>query len=275
MRLTVVETLIDLGYRVLRASDGQSALTILKSGVPIDLLFTDVVMPGPVASTELVRQARLLLPRMQVLFTSGFTRDAIVDRDRLKTGVNLLSKPYGRDELARRLRQLFDDHERIDDVSRRDGDGAADGVGASKTANGRPRRVLLVEDSEEVREATIEFINEVGFEVVAVESAEAALLALDAAPYDVVFTDVSLPGMSGIELLKRVRSRDAEQRVVIASGYGAEYGRHEFGAGVAVLAKPYDLAALERTLDGVLADRKPPLADGRDGASAANADGRS
>ncbi len=248
VRLTVVETLIDLGYRVLRASDGQSALTILKSGVPVDLLFTDVVMPGPVASTELVRQARLLLPRMQVLFTSGFTRDAIVDRDRLKTGVNLLSKPYDRDELARRLRQLFDDHAAVDGAV----DGATAPAPAAKATDGAKRRVLLVEDSEDVREATIEFINEVGFDVVAVESAEQALEALDAARYDVLFTDVSLPGISGIELLKRVRKRDPAQRIVIASGYGAEYGRYEFGPGVAVLAKPYDLATLEQTLDGVL-----------------------
>ncbi len=244
VRLTVVETLIDLGYRVLRASDGQSALTILKSGVPIDLLFTDVVMPGPVASTELVRQARSLLPRMQVLFTSGFTRDAIVDRDRLKAGVNLLSKPYRREELARRLRQLFDERETVMDDSH---------PAAPAAPEFAKRRVLLVEDSEDVREATIEFINEVGFDVVAVESAEEALEALDAGRYDIVFTDVSLPGMNGIELLRRVRARDAGQRIVIASGYGAEYGRTEFGAGVAVLSKPYDLATLERTLDDIMA----------------------
>jgi CheY-like chemotaxis protein len=113
--------------------------------------------------------------------------------------------------------------------------------------------VLLVEDSEDVREATIEFINEVGFDVVAVESAEDALKALDESRYDIVLTDVSLPGISGIELVRRVRARDAGQRMVIASGYGAEYGRTQFGAGVAVLSKPYDLATLERTLDGLMA----------------------
>jgi signal transduction histidine kinase len=55
VRVTVVETLIELGYRVLRAADGQGALTIIKSGVPIDLVFTDVIMPGPIPSTEMVR----------------------------------------------------------------------------------------------------------------------------------------------------------------------------------------------------------------------------
>jgi CheY-like chemotaxis protein len=114
------------------------------------------------------------------------------------------------------------------------------------------RRVLLVEDSEEVRETTIEFINEVGFAVEAVETAEAALEVLAGARFDIVFTDVSLPGMSGIDLLKRVRQADPGQRVVVASGYGADLGRGGFGPGVAVLSKPYDLATLERTLNRVL-----------------------
>ncbi len=260
VRVTVIDTLLELGYRVLRANDGQSALTIVRSGVPIDLLFTDVIMPGPVASTELVRQAHLLMPRLRVLFTSGFTRDAIVHRDRLRAGVNLLSKPYAREDLARRLRQLLDDETPV--ASGDDGQAAPAPIEAGAAVAGPDaepppvaparRRVLLVEDSEEVRETTIEFINEVGFDVVAVETAEAALEAIAADRYDVIFTDISLPGINGIELLKRARRADPRQCVVVASGYGGDFGRHDFGIGVGVLTKPYDLAALEKTLNGVL-----------------------
>jgi CheY-like chemotaxis protein len=116
------------------------------------------------------------------------------------------------------------------------------------------RRVLLVEDSEEVRETTIEFINEVGFDVVAVETAEAALALLreNGARFDVIFTDVSLPGMSGIDMVKLLLKADPRQRVIIASGYGADLGKHGFGNGVAVLGKPYDLSTLEKTLNQVL-----------------------
>lgn len=263
VRVTVVDTLVELGYRVLCAGDGQSALTIVRNGEPIDLLFTDVIMPGPVASTEMVRQARLLQPQLQILFTSGFTRDAIVHRDRLQAGVNLISKPYAREELARKLRQLLDDgiaaaHSSPaiaclpSDVPENDPVLHNSASAATvPTPSGR-RSVLLVEDSEDVRETTIEFIIEVGYDVVAVETAEAALEAMASARYDVLFTDVSLPGMSGIELLKRVRAADPSQRVVIASGYGADLGKHGFGAGVSVLTKPYDLAALEHTLNAVL-----------------------
>ena len=62
MRATVVEMLTQLGYRVLKASDAQSALSVLDSGVHIDMLFTDVVMPGPVRSVELARRAKELIP---------------------------------------------------------------------------------------------------------------------------------------------------------------------------------------------------------------------
>ena len=114
------------------------------------------------------------------------------------------------------------------------------------------RRILLVEDSEEVRETTVEFIDELGYDVIAVASAEAALAAIDADRFDVVFTDVSLPGMSGVALLKRVRETRPQQRFVIASGYGSDFGKHTFGSDVGLLAKPYDLSTLERVLNSVL-----------------------
>jgi CheY-like chemotaxis protein len=92
VRSTVVETLRDLGYRVLIAADAASALTVIESGVAIDLLFSDVVMPGTLKSPELARKAKERLPGIAVLFTSGYTENAIVHGDRLDLGVELLSK---------------------------------------------------------------------------------------------------------------------------------------------------------------------------------------
>src|SRR5690348_2218178 len=99
--------LSDLGYRVLKAKDAQSALAIVESGAPIDLLFTDVVMPGPLRSTELARKARERQPGIAVLFTSGYTDNAIVHAGRLDEGVELLSKPYSREALARKIQHAL------------------------------------------------------------------------------------------------------------------------------------------------------------------------
>jgi len=112
VRATVVELLGDLGYRVLEAADAQSALAIIENGGAIDVLFTDVVMPGPVRSPELARQARARLPKVAVLFTSGYTDNAIVHGGRLDQGIDLLSKPYTREALARKVRQVLRNQQR-------------------------------------------------------------------------------------------------------------------------------------------------------------------
>lgn len=107
VRETAVALLSELGYRVLKARDAMSALNVIESGVPIDLLFTDVVMPGPLRSPELARKAKERLPEIAVLFTSGYTENAIVHHGRLDPGVELLSKPYTREALARKVRHVL------------------------------------------------------------------------------------------------------------------------------------------------------------------------
>jgi CheY-like chemotaxis protein len=108
VRTTTCEMLIDLGYRVLRARDADSGMAIIDSGAVIDLLFTDVVMPGQLNSRDLGRKAQQKLPGLPILFTSGYTDNAIVHAGRLDHGVELLSKPFTREELAQKLRLLLD-----------------------------------------------------------------------------------------------------------------------------------------------------------------------
>ncbi|VTU45892.1 Blue-light-activated protein (plasmid) [Variovorax sp. SRS16] len=108
VRATAVETLQQLGYQVLAASDAEGALAIVKSGVKIDLLFTDVVMPGLLRSPDMARQACDFLPGLAVLYTSGYTRNAIVHGGRLDPGLELLPKPYSREDLTRRIRGALD-----------------------------------------------------------------------------------------------------------------------------------------------------------------------
>ncbi|WP_155263223.1 PAS domain S-box protein [Sphingomonas segetis] len=109
VRATVTDMLAELGYNVLTAKDAGSALPIIESGVKIDLLFTDVVMPGPLRSPELARKAKERMPSLAILFTSGYTENAIVHGGRLDAGVNLLTKPYSRQLLASRVRRALDE----------------------------------------------------------------------------------------------------------------------------------------------------------------------
>jgi PAS domain S-box-containing protein len=107
VRASAAEMLTDLGYRVYKARDAVSALSVIEKGHAIDLLFTDVVMPGELRSPELARKAKERLPNIAVLFTSGYTENAIVHGGRLDAEVDLLPKPYTRDALARKIRQVL------------------------------------------------------------------------------------------------------------------------------------------------------------------------
>ncbi len=112
-------------------------------------------------------------------------------------------------------------------------------------------KVLLVEDSPEVSLITVEYLEELGHQTVAVENAELALQRMDAESFDTVMTDVSLPGMSGIELAKELVRRRPSLPVVIASGYGSANLSALLGeksANIVALQKPYDMSTLEKTL---------------------------
>ena len=92
-----------LGYQVIEAADGQAALEVVNSTQALDLLFTDVVMPGGLSGPQLAQAVRTIRPALPVLYTSGYTDNALVHQGRLDPDVLLLSKPYRRAELARKL----------------------------------------------------------------------------------------------------------------------------------------------------------------------------
>ena len=98
----------ELGYTVIEAADAASALAALDQHPQVDLLFTDVVLPGGVHGHKLAAQVRERRPGVHVLFTSGYTRNAIVHNGRLDPGVQLITKPFTYEELAVRVRRLLD-----------------------------------------------------------------------------------------------------------------------------------------------------------------------
>ncbi|MCR0985641.1 hybrid sensor histidine kinase/response regulator [Roseomonas populi] len=233
VRATVVELLTELGYRVLKARDAASALSVVESGVPIDLLFTDVVMPGPMKSTELARRARERLPGLSVLFTSGYTENSIVHGGRLDEGVELLSKPYTREALARKLRHV---------LASSAGRGVAAPVPEPAPEPAGPARVLLVEDDPMIRAGTAEMLRDAGHEVAEAGSAEAALDRLREAEVDVVVTDLGLPGLSGDAFAREARALRPGIGVVFATG--RDEAPEDAPDGAVVLRKPYDAAGL-------------------------------
>lgn len=243
LQSTVVEMLSGLGYTTFKASDGQSALTVLKSGLHIDLLFTDVVMPGFLRSPELARRAKELQPQIEVLFTSGYTQNAIVHGGRLDPGVELISKPYRRDDLARKIghilankRQTANLHQALEQGN----------MIKAEAPVARSRRILVVEDNADALDMLCALLKMLGHEVHGVSSAEQATVALADQNFDTLLTDIGLPGMSGLDLAVQAKQRQADLKIIFASGYGAV---ENLGFQASSLPKPYDLTQLQNILE--------------------------
>ena len=258
VRGTVVDLLSELGYRVLRAKDAASALAIVESGVPIDLLFTDVVMPGALGSPELARKARERLPNIAVLFTSGYTDNAIVHGGRLDEGVDLLSKPYSREAMARKIRHVLRTQPR--------GQTSAPAQlpvlappeqEALPDASRLTARVLLVDDDAMVRFTTADMLGYLGHAVTEAGDATEALRLLSEHAYDVIVTDISLPDLSGDELAMRALALQPGLRVIFATGYDAlpEDSNHQALAGAMLLRKPYNKERIEEAMNSAIAAR--------------------
>jgi CheY-like chemotaxis protein len=266
VRETVIALLTDLGYRTLKAVDAASALTVIDSGIPIDLLFTDVVMPGALKSPELARKAKERLPDIAVLFTSGYTENSIVHGGRLDAGVELLSKPYTREALARKFRHVLANKAQRanrttmtpqpEPPSAREASHNSSRV-ETKQSDGQVDRmtVLLVEDDALIRMNTAEMLQDSGFIVVEAGSAEDARAALQTMAVDFLVTDLNLPGASGTELAAEARALRPSTMIVFATGDPSSV-RDQSGS--VVLAKPYD----ETKLAAALASAKARQFDG-------------
>jgi signal transduction histidine kinase/DNA-binding response OmpR family regulator/CHASE3 domain sensor protein len=237
VRAAVADMLSDLGYQVSRAENAESALTLLKTLKP-DLIFTDVVMPGAIHTRDFTRMAKEMHPGIHILYTSGYTQNAIVHNGKLDDDALLLSKPYRKDELARKLRSVFA--------------GTARGpIAAPAAAPVQRGKVLVVEDVALIRMTTMDMVEQMGFD--AAEAADAAealeILRTDDA-IAILLTDLGLPGMNGRQLVEEALRQKPHLKVIIASGYSTnEDEGANLPANVGYLTKPFDMAQLRRALE--------------------------
>jgi PAS domain S-box-containing protein len=240
VREVAVSMLTELGYRVVKARDAASALVVVDSGIPIDLIFTDVMMPGALRSPELARKAKERLPNVAVLFTSGYTQNAIVHGGRLDAGVELLAKPYTREGLARKVRHVL-----ANQAQRHVAQGSQHPANDNALEGAT---VLLVEDDELIRLTTTEMLSDIGCKVREAVTAREALTILDEGQVDILLTDVGLPGVSGLQLANDVRARWPDLFIVLAtgdSGIKSEAAR----LNALFIVKPYTPESLRQSLE--------------------------
>jgi signal transduction histidine kinase/CheY-like chemotaxis protein len=246
VRGAVIDMLSELGYRVLRAEHAEAALTVLSSGAQVDLLFTDVVMPGPIKTRDLARRAQELIPGLKVLYTSGYTANAIIHDGRLDADVLLLSKPYRRDDLARQVRRA---------------------LGPPRAAPARPPSspvpppavagwppgslVLVVEDDPLIRMSLLQMLEAMELLPEGLGSAEEALARLRQEPVPALLvTDLGLPDMDGAALAAEARRLHPALPVLLATGHAASTVDmpDALRRSIGFLGKPFGMSQLEQAV---------------------------
>ena len=107
VRMLVVETLEEMGYQIFEAGEGMSALKILRSDTNIDLLITDVGLPGGMNGRQIADAARSIRPGLRVIFITGYAENALASKSQLEPGMQVLTKPFAMETLASRVKELF------------------------------------------------------------------------------------------------------------------------------------------------------------------------
>jgi len=229
VRLFTTESLRELGFTVVQAHDAPSALKLLELRPEVQLIFTDVGLPG-MNGAQLVAAARALRPDIKVLFTTGYARNAIVHQGRLDPGVELITKPFTRVQLASRIRDVLD-----------------------VPVSGGARRpvALVIEDEGLVRMFIGDQLNDLGFDVIdAGSAAEGLRAARNHEQLDVAIVDRGLPDRDGLDVVAELRTQLPSLPVIVASGYGDLPGHESLlnDAHIRFMSKPYDVDALTTAL---------------------------
>ncbi|WP_245636916.1 PAS domain S-box protein [Azospirillum thiophilum] len=263
------------GHRVTGASGAGEALVVLRGGEPLDLLFSDIVMPPGMTGAELAREARRLRPGLPVLLASGFAAHAVVADDVALGGYDMIAKPYAPAELRDRLNRLrppagaqaqtqadLPPPPPVPAPAQPDPPivPAADrSVPASPRADSL--RILVAEDVEMNRLLAVTLLKQAGHAVVAVEDGAQALAAVGREAFDVILMDLNMPVMDGLEATRAIRGLPgpAGRTAIVALTANAFpddiAGCHEAGMDGHV-PKPIDRTLLQREIQRCVASRR-------------------
>lgn len=222
----------DLGFSVIEAADAESALERLDAAPAVDLLFTDIGLPR-MSGDRLAEEALRRRPGLRVLYTTGYAPDAIAHLPGLVEGVNLLRKPYMREQALERIRAIL-----------------AGPAGALPAF-----RLLVVEDDALLRDLTARMLAEMQVEVhVAGSVAGVRSLVAQGRDFDAALVDLDLGDGHGREAAQALRSRQPDLPIILTSGFGeAELARVELAGDVDLLRKPYGREELRRLVTGIRA----------------------
>lgn len=243
VRLSVVEMVGELGYRVLEAEDGISAMKLIQSKDKLNLLITDIGLPNGMNGRQLADAARLQRPGLKVLFVTGYAQNAMVNNDMLAIGMEMMTKPFSMTKFMAQVRGMVEK-----DLESNMSDASDVAVNDSI----KPLNILVVDDNEEAATCLAMLLDANGHTV---QVAYNGLLGLEAAKVfipDVVLLDIGMPVMNGFETARAIRKIPTLANTVLIAftGWGAENDHlkaKEAGFDYQ-LTKPADLGTIKALL---------------------------
>lgn len=253
VRSTTVDLLSSLGYMVIEAANADDARQIIEKGTRIDLLFTDVVMPGKLKSQELARWAKEKVPELAVLFTSGYTQNAIVHAGRLDEGIELLSKPYNSDQLSKKIQKVLQSAHDYKGYGERGAHTTASARGGSLNGSDLKLRILIVEDEPLIRMSLVETMEDLGHECLEVGSIGEARRIIASDRIDVMISDLGLSDGSATDFIRELADTSPELRIVVITGAALPQSLADLRseARIEALTKPFTEAAIRSALGAV------------------------
>ena len=227
VRQLALQVLEIYGYKVLAAANGDQALEIARANPDIDLMVTDVVMPG-MTGPQLAQNLLEIRPNLKVIFMSGYADAAMAPSD-VPEGAGYLQKPFAPETLARQVREVLD----------------------SRPA---PGRILIVDDEAEIRKLLRQFLESAGYSVIEAADGRRAVSAVDAGGVSLVITDLVMPEKEGIETIREMRQRHPDVKIIAMSGaFGGRFLKTAEMLGAhSTLLKPVRAEGLVRAVRDVL-----------------------
>ena len=219
VRTSAITQLHSLGYKTLAAPNAAEALAIADGGAQFDLLFTDVIMPGKMNGRQLAEELAKRRSSLKVLFTSGYTEDAVIHHGRLDPGVLLLAKPYRKLELARMLRRA------LVAANALPARGAVPSIGSTMSASADHnsemlciRSAFVLDDDPQIGAIVCKVLETSGVVSRQFTNSGPFLSELLESPPDIIVLDLSLGQSDAIEVIRHLEVNKYRGKLLLISG---------------------------------------------------------
>jgi DNA-binding NtrC family response regulator len=237
-RQLMIDTLSALGYNTFGAKDGEEALTLLDQQ-KMDLVITDIKMPR-MNGLSLLESIKTKDANLPVLLITGYNFNYTMEQALQKGADGFLAKPFRIGKIEEAMENLLG-HKKPEEERK-----------------SNPKRILVVDDDEVLRNMLIDTLSSLDYQSIPAEDGEKAWQILQQDSFDLVITDIKMPNMDGITLMKRIKEKDLKTPVIMITAYSSAYPEDKalIEGADGYLAKPFRIEKIDELMRNLLVDKE-------------------